>query len=325
MSNKFTVPLTSEAYYLAENFQKIHHSSQKAKQIYLNTLAIYAANFYCQFMGIETDWKNSDSFDWTNQVFLNIADLNLPNFGRLECCPILPNQNNLDIPVETREKDRLGYLIVEINEQKKQAVIKKFCQTDKLPRNQDNVLVENLQPLDSFLDYIEQIEEASTDNSNRINLEMVNEKVTSLTNWFENSFNHGWKSIEFLRKNYVNKLQKRFFSLPSKQKEQKDTQTAYKTIKLCKDCSLAYVADIKLESTKEIDIMLRIYPNQEDQKYLPSGLKLSVIDNLGDVFLETQTEKKDECLQIKFKGGQTKKFILKTELKGESIEEEFVI
>jgi hypothetical protein len=53
----FTVPLSSSAHHLAEQFCRQQSNQKKAKQVYLNTLAVSAVNFYLRCMGVETDWK----------------------------------------------------------------------------------------------------------------------------------------------------------------------------------------------------------------------------------------------------------------------------
>jgi Protein of unknown function (DUF1822) len=121
----FTVPLTSSAYRLAEQFQRQQTNPTQAKQVYLNTLAVYAVNFYLQCLDIETDWDKSDSWDTVMQTFMDIADLKVKNLGKLECRPILPDERVCYIPSEVWS-NRIGCVAVQINESTREATLLGF-------------------------------------------------------------------------------------------------------------------------------------------------------------------------------------------------------
>ncbi|NET59665.1 MAG: DUF1822 family protein [Symploca sp. SIO2E6] len=125
---KFYVPLTKDAYQIAETFRKEQHQPEKAKQVYLNTLAVYAVNFYLQCMEVETSLEASDSWNLALRSLMDVADLLVKYWGRLECRPVLPNAKICYLPPETRE-DRVGYLVVEINEATNLATLLGFAQT----------------------------------------------------------------------------------------------------------------------------------------------------------------------------------------------------
>jgi hypothetical protein len=55
----FTVPLALEAHSRAEEFRRYQSNPGKAKQVYLNTLAVYAVHVYLQCRGFETDWREA--------------------------------------------------------------------------------------------------------------------------------------------------------------------------------------------------------------------------------------------------------------------------
>ena len=57
----FTVPLSFEAHSIAQHFQRQQSPTQKAKQVYLNTLAVYAVDFYLRCLGFELNPEQSDS------------------------------------------------------------------------------------------------------------------------------------------------------------------------------------------------------------------------------------------------------------------------
>lgn len=95
---KFKVPLVQTAYKIAEKFSLRQKDPQKAKQVYFNSLAVYAVRFYMKCMGVETDWEKSESWDLVTQTLLDVADLDLPDLGKLECRPVLPENESVYIP-----------------------------------------------------------------------------------------------------------------------------------------------------------------------------------------------------------------------------------
>ncbi len=155
----FTVTLTSEAYIKARQYASQHQNTNKSQQIYRNILAVQAAKFYCQLIGIETDQKNSNSFNITTQILMNIADLELTNFGKLECIPVIAGNKFCQIPPETWE-NRIGYLIVEIDESTREATLKKFLPPLHPLQMKETFAIAELASLDHFLEHIANLEEA---------------------------------------------------------------------------------------------------------------------------------------------------------------------
>ena len=94
----FNVPLGAEAHRLAQQFCRKQSDRTKAKQVYLNTLAVSAVNFYLQCIGIETNWKGSLSYSSVFQSLMDVADLEIPKLGKLECRPVLAETNILYLP-----------------------------------------------------------------------------------------------------------------------------------------------------------------------------------------------------------------------------------
>ena len=123
----FDVYLTKKMHKCAQNLAAQQTHESKAKQVYLNSLAICAVRFYFEILQIETDWKNSDSFDAIMQTFFNLADLKLTGIGKLECRPVLAEQQNTYIPIEC--EDRIGYVFVRLDASLKNATILGFLRT----------------------------------------------------------------------------------------------------------------------------------------------------------------------------------------------------
>ncbi len=73
----FIVPLSPSSHRLAEQFCQQHRDTQKARQVYLNTLAVSAVNFYLHCMGVETSWETSQSYDFVMQAAMDVADVEI--------------------------------------------------------------------------------------------------------------------------------------------------------------------------------------------------------------------------------------------------------
>src|SRR5919202_4904319 len=94
----FRVALAVEAHLRAKRVITHTSNPQKAKQGYLNALAVYAVNFYLQCLGFETELENTDSSNPVMQTLLNVADLPVKNLGKLECIPVLPDSQSCYVP-----------------------------------------------------------------------------------------------------------------------------------------------------------------------------------------------------------------------------------
>lgn len=161
-ANTFTVTLTSEAYRIAERrrkgIQQLENAEQKSKQIYLNTLAVYAVAFYCRCMGIETSWQNSNIFDAICTILLDVSDIELVGLGKLECRPVLPGEMNCFIPFESRES-RIGYVAVEVDNSTKEATILGFYPSLSSDKVSETIPLYFLKSIDDMLDYLLKLEE----------------------------------------------------------------------------------------------------------------------------------------------------------------------
>ncbi|MGL5064263.1 MAG: DUF1822 family protein [Microcoleus sp.] len=155
----FAVPLTSKAFKLAKTFQEQYANPAKARQIYLNTLAVYAVDSYCQCLGIETDLEACDSLNPAIQPLMDVADIEIAGIGKLECRPVLPKDENCYIPADTWE-NRIGYLAVEIDESSREATLFGFYSTINPLEMMEQISCDSFQPLEAFLDHLHRLETA---------------------------------------------------------------------------------------------------------------------------------------------------------------------
>ena len=109
------VPLGIEAHKQAKKLASVQATVSTGKRVYLNSLAVYAVNSYLTWVKVTTDLTASDSLNPALASLFNVADLLIPNVGRLECRPVLPEQKFIALPPEAIE-DRIGFIGVQFRE-----------------------------------------------------------------------------------------------------------------------------------------------------------------------------------------------------------------
>ncbi|MFB2917906.1 DUF1822 family protein [Aerosakkonema funiforme] len=87
---------------------------------------------------------------------------------------------------------------------------------------------------------------------------------------------------------------------------------------------IALIVAILQKADRKVAVLLRLYP-MKNQKYLPPNLKLIVMDDAGNTFLEAEARSTDNCIQLKFTGSREERFCVKVALGEANITENFVI
>ena len=274
----FNVPLGLKAHRLAQQFCR-NQSGTKAKQVYLNTLAVSAVNFYLQCMGIETDWEGSLSYSPVFVSLMDVADLEIPKLGKLECRPILPQENILYIPPETWG-DRIGYVAVRLDSKLEQATLLGFTKTapasGELPVNQ-------LHSLADLLEYLYQIRQQTA--TTRVNL----------SQWFEHIFTESWQSVEALLATQHNLA----FSLRSASRLGETNVKRGKIIDLgmqLADITVALLVAIAPDIDHKVTILVQLHPTKAN--YLPPDIKLILLSD-GSTLQSVQSRSEDNYIQLK--------------------------
>lgn len=184
----FSVPLALTAHGQADRFRRSQKTPQKGKQVYLNTLAVYAVNFYLQCLGFETELEKGDSWNPSLQTLMDVADLTVKPYGKIECRPVLPQATTLCIPPEVWE-GRISYIAVRLNASLREATLLGF-----LPSVQTReVSLSQLQDLDKLVKSWQQKHHSEGD------------RTINLSQWLDNLFEAGWQTLEtFLGSNSGN-------------------------------------------------------------------------------------------------------------------------
>lgn len=310
-----TIPLTLTAHNQATQFcrQGFHGNNKKqAKQIYLNTLAVYAVDYYLQFWGFETDLINSESWNPTIQRLMDVADLTLKNLGKVECRPVLPGAKKMNIPPEVWS-ERIGYVAVELSHSLQEATLLGF--TDA---NISNPLfpLEQLSSLSQLIEKLYQLQEKS-----------LSKPLTNLSQWFNNMVCDGWQQVETLLNspqvvwNFRGPQAVLDMGFPQVSRGKLldvGTATAQQVALL-----VGLIPNSGSPINSEIDIWLKVCPTN-NQIYLPYNLQLIILDETGNAIMKTQA-RKTEAILLKFSGQKGEQFSLQLVLDDLALQEAFMI
>lgn len=328
------VPLGREAHCLARQFATQQATPQKGKQVYLNTLAVYAVHSYLKWLQIETDLSQGYSWLPGLRALFNVADLVLPGIGRLECRPVLPEKTACELPLEVRE-DRIGYVAVQFGYRFDEVQLLGFVRAVDISDATEQILIADLQPLDTLLECIP---------SNVVAPEPVftaSKVQVKLSRWLQNFFEAGWQTLEALHTTEAVNLA---FTRSAEQFRKIDalhpsaSMSAGKLIDMGMQLAGQRVvlivaiakrspqSGIAPSSDQEVNIRMRVCPTGS-QTYLPPGLQLTAFDASGATSpdLEAQARSDDNWIQLEFSGEPGEHFSVKVTLGDVSITEDFVI
>ncbi|MEM9273059.1 MAG: DUF1822 family protein [Cyanobacteria bacterium P01_F01_bin.143] len=297
------LPITESSRQIASQFAATQPTEEKAQQVLLNTIAVKVVDNYLKMLNIATDLAGSDSWNPVMQICNNVADLNLPAIGKIECRPIRNWDTSCQIPFDVWDL-RVGYLIVRIDEELRKAAIVGFTPQVRT----EEFELANLQPPEAFIDRLHEIEESVTNNSS-----------TNLSQWLDNIVATGWQRVETLLnpENLLPSYGFRNYSEPNSNSSESTADGSIARAKLIDigvrlgELNVVLLVELTPEANGDFAITLRVYP-QSNRIYLPEGLKLKVFELSDEVFLESQARTHDNYIQLKFSG--QKKEIFRVEI-----------
>ncbi len=320
----FPCPIPMQAHRKAEDLRRHQANSDKANRVYFNTLAVYAVNAYLQGMGLETDLESSDSQDVVMASLSDTADLIVKNSGKLECRPVLPGTQVVDIPEEVWQ-ERLGYVVVQFDADYRVATLLGF-----LPTVSTKVVPINaLQSLDQFLEYLEGVRlnpiktpaiapSISTQNSDR----------TTLSQWLKGEFEKGWETMQDLFSDDFNNsaIALRNVLKGSAQISTKDF-TAGKLLNLSLQLEtrpLLLLIGIMPKEEGKVRVFVRLCPAEADER-LPAHIGLAFIKQSGEEMNLVQKPYEQDFIQLlPFSLRSGTSFAIRVSYQGTSITEPFI-
>ncbi len=308
---EFSVPLTQKIHGVAQKFQNQQANAKKSQQVYLNTLAVYATNYYLECLGIETDLEASDSWNPVMQVLADVGDLVVKGQGKLECRYLLPEEDFFYVPPEVWQ-DRIGYVVIQLNQELTEATLLGY----RPQVTTEKVSIQDLESLDNLLEIltVDEVEDAA----------IINQPIIKLSKWLEKKFEHGWQAVEEILQRPSNDL---LFSFRGKHKLRKQPLNIVEGAKVLnlekKGEEVALIMGLTPTENLEIDVSVQVYPAGK-QTYLPRDLQLMVLDEGGDAVMQAQA-RSTKNIQLEFSGEPGEKFSVKVALGNVSVTEPFLI
>jgi hypothetical protein len=305
----FPVPLSFSAHTRAEELRRQQSHPQTAKQVYLNALAVYAVDFYLRCLGIETTVAQSDSQNPLCLKFMNVADLAVKSIGKLECRPVLPGADTLEIPAEVRV-DRVGYVAVQFDRSLKQAHILGFTTTATA-----TVPLAQLQSIDALPEYLQQLRLASAASSKLPFIDQIN-----LRQWLNNCFETGWQDLQMIFSSDRSRLAFRSGDDSAQRVERG------KLVQLtASQMTTAILLVIELKAFSENDLNVKILVlSTSDQSYLPIDLQVRILDDRQTAVMQAITASTNQNMEFNFNAKLNEQFSVEIRLGEMLFSENFV-
>ncbi len=316
----FAMPLTLKAHQIANQFRQQQHNINKGKQVYLNTLAVQTVNSYLGWMGIETDLKKSDSWNPVAQTLADTADLVIKGKGKLECRPVLPEEQICHIPLEAL-LDRIGYVAVQFNQELTEATLLGFTSSVTVPE----FPLDKLQSLDNLLEHLKAQEQ-----------DELAQTPVKLGQWLQGVFETGWQTVEELlglsELIWRERQPQLGWSVRSTESEQispAEVEILTTRGQLIDLGTVAEIGQVGLfvgvmpTNTSKMEVWVQVRPTG-NQTHLPQELEVMVLDEAGVAAMQAES-RGTEFIQLKFSALPGERFAIKIVLDSINVTKNFII
>jgi len=308
LESAFTVSLALTAHRQAEQLRQQHSDPHKAKQVYLNALALYAVEFYLECLGFQA--RSTLSHDhW----LMDSATLHIQNCGALECRPVLPHETHLRIPAEVWS-DRIGYVAVQLSESLREAAILGYVPT----ATAESVSLTELQPLDALLTHLQRIQQPDS-------------APVNLGAWLQNVADASWRAIGEFFDPILNPAQPAVAfrgdrpPSPTPGEPTRPLVQRGKALTLQMESTpipLVLLLGLAPLSSQEVDIWVQL--ETPEQTPLPPMLELLVLDDTGAEVMYAQA-RSTEAMQLQFTAAAGEQFGVQIRLDDQTLTETFVV
>jgi Protein of unknown function (DUF1822) len=299
------LPITQAALQTANRFARQQPTPQRAEQVRLNTIAVSIVNNYLCLMGIPTDLEAGDSWNPLIQLCADTADLEVVGAGKLECRSILAD-SACPVPPEVWQ-DRIGYVVVAIDLAAGEAKLLGFVE-----QAAEELALNRLQTPEALLEHLDRLlHPASAD---------ARSPIVSLSQWLQNQAEAGWQTVESL----LSPADAAYGFRGIETAPRENPIRRAKLINLAIRLPDPVVLVVELEPDEQrTHICLQVHPTH--QAYLPAELRLTVLDQDGNIFLEAQARGADNYLQLQFSGLPGEPFGVRVAIADAYVMEQFVI
>jgi hypothetical protein len=318
-----TVALSPADHQKAMAFAKQQPNPQHGQQIYLNILAIQAVHHYLEWFDIASDLTQGDSSQVIEQWRTKIADLVIPEIGKLECCPVMPSQTAVLLPSDVLD-ERIGYIAVQFSEQLENVDLKGFLPFSANMASLEIPLSE-FQPVETVFDRL-----GSSASTSSVAAAMTQgaAAVSNLSHWLQNVVEPGWQTLEeLLSQGSVELSYGRSLSMPPAVTTIEDaglTISRFRTVDFglrINHQPLILMIKVTPLTMTERQILVRILPGGP-QTYLPEGLNLKVMNEVEVPVenLEVVARAAYDLIQLTFTGVMNETFNLQLNLDTETFQ-----
>lgn len=341
------LPITQQGRDIAQQFEQLHVTAnpltpQRGEQIRLNTLAVWVMHDYFTLLDIPTNLTRSDSWNPLMQLAGNMADLDIEGLGKMECRPIQAHEERCFVPPEVWTS-RVGYVVVEISENQKQAKVLGFRPTVET----EMVSVHDLRPLEDLIDHLQDVRQtAQTVSEGVASPQMVSSapdlkreqvsQVVHLNQWLQGLFEAGWQHIDqiltpdrlatayaFRTAQTSSLANGSAMEAGAKGERIERAKWIDLGIQLGQG-SVALVVQLQQEPEQKTDVTIQLYPGP-GEAILPAGMALQILDEAGEIFSQTQAREADNLVQLKFRGDRDEAFQIAVELGDVKVVESFIL
>lgn len=300
------VLLTQAMQHQAQGFAQQQPENNKARQVYLNTIAIAALANFLTILGIANHPDRSDSWNPAVQLASEGCDLLIGSLGRLECRAIEARQHPIEaiaIPPEV-ESDRLGYVVVQIDLATSEATLLGF-----IPQlNQNPLPLAQLQPMPALIEHLTRLEQRT-------------QNLVNVSQWLQGQVTAGWDTLAEV----AAQLQAPQLQTPSLAwRLQGDCVRRAKPLECASGLRIALVAGIRTISDQRKEIAVEVYP-LGGQVYLPPQLQFTLLDEADNPLMEAQARTENQNIQFEFKGEVGDRFTVQIEFDTFFHQEQFCI
>jgi hypothetical protein len=296
---RLTVPLSATAHHLALQFAAEQANPPKGKQVYLNTLAVWAVQHYLSWLQIETDWAQSQSWQAEFRALWNATDLVLPRFGKIHCCPVLPDE--AEIVLMPEQHDAIGYIAVQVDSALQQVELLGFFPAIDLAETVEALPLSAFQPLDALFDRLYALEHAVEPKTHFAPAS----SLVHLGQWMQQQFEAGWIAVESLFSERSPSFAFRRSGI-RRAKVIELNGSEFGNGEFSDRQSLGLIVTL-IPDPIQINIHLQLCPLGE-QTRLPAQLKLQILTETGDLFREVMSGDADTFIQYEFTGQPGERF-----------------
>ena len=284
------LPIATKDRQVAKKFAAQQTSPEKVEQVLLNTLAVLTVKNYLELLGFATSLTDCDVNNPVMRVCSNVADLEIVNYGKIECRPVKNAATSCQIPMDVWEM-RLGFVAVKIDDDYQQATIVGF--TPKVTA--EDFPLSKLSPPEAIIDRLHDLKLAVKPTA-----------LVNLKQWFDRAFTESWEAVESLLQ--PEQLTPAWGFRNAEVTDSEDFKTdrvqRAKLIDLgiqLSDRQVVLLVEVIAETEGTMGVTLQLHP-QSEAIYLPQAITLKVIESSGSVFMQSQSREQDNYIQLQFSG-----------------------